>query len=39
MEEINLRGNNGYTLKDTRNGTTSVVNIRLPSERINYKVR
>ncbi|CAD8164231.1 unnamed protein product [Paramecium octaurelia] len=34
MEEINLRINTGYSIRDTKNGTTSVVNVRLPTERI-----
>ncbi|CAD8077311.1 unnamed protein product [Paramecium sonneborni] len=34
MEEINIRINTGYSIRDTKNGTTSVVNVRLPTERI-----
>lgn len=34
MEEINLRITSGFSIKDTRNGTMSVVNVRLPTERM-----
>lgn len=34
MEEINLRITSGFSIKDTRNGTMSVVNVRLPTERL-----